>query len=102
MSRQVKEKEIFQGVDESVAYAITTTPWGSSPSSPVVAVYDVSDRGRMDVTASVTTGSVSITGDVITLPLIHGLTAGKIYRVEVKFVIGSSTLEAWFSIKAED
>ena len=46
--RKVKESPLVQGVDERIAYTLTTTPWGSSPSSPSVVV---KDEDGTDVTA---------------------------------------------------
>lgn len=84
---------MYQGVDEQIAYTLTTTPWGSSPSNPAVVV---KNSAGADVTASVTAGSGSVSGDVITTPIIKSLTAGEWYRVEVKFTISGNIPEAWF------
>jgi len=42
-----------------------------------------------------------VTGDVITLPKITGLTAGTLYRVEVAFTCTSNVFEAVAFIRAE-
>ena len=89
----VKEGPITQGTNESVAYNLTTTPVGSSPSSITLAVYDESN-GDADVTDDVTTGSASVSGDVITWPYIHSLTAGKAYRAVLIFTVGGNDREA--------
>ena len=99
-SREVTEGKLYQGVDEQIVYSLTTTPWGSSPTSPSVKAYDASD-GYADVTATVLSGSASATGDIITLPKVGGLTLGHLYRIEVQFTIaGSATpFEAYVQIE---
>jgi len=99
--REVVEGIQIQGEDESVTYSVTVTNWASSPSGAAVAVKDV-DAGT-DVTDDVTSGSVSVAGDIITLPEISGLTAGTLYRVEVQFTAGEfDPGECFFFIRAEE
>ena len=100
VSRKVKESPLYQGADEQIIYTLTTTPWGSTPTSQTMVVKDVS-ADLADVTATVTTGSMSVSGDVITLSTIKSLTAGSKYRVEVKFTAGGSIWEPYFIIEAE-
>ena len=103
ISREVKEGKLSQGTDEIIAYQITTTPWASTPVVSAVKAYDVSVDGvRTDVTATVLSGVSSVTGDVITLPLLSVLTNGHIYRVEVKFTSGGNTFEPYFMVEAEN
>mgnify|MGYP001596464186 CR=1 FL=1 len=90
--REVKESPIFQGEDESIAYTLTTTPWGSSPSSPVLTVKTVSG---VNITSTVAPGSASAAGDIITCPAISGLQKDNRYRLEIKFTISGNVLEAW-------
>jgi len=98
--REVAEGVQVQGVDEAVTYSITTTNWASSPSGASVTVTDV-DAGT-DVTADVASGSISIAGDIITLPEISGLTADTLYRVDVQFSAGEfAPGECYFYIRAE-
>lgn len=90
-----------QGVDERLPYAITTTAWASSPTSASVVVKDATNN-YADVSASVIVGSPSISGDVITTPLIQSLSSGHTYRVEVKFITSASiTYETYFELEAE-
>lgn len=96
--RRIKESPLYQGEDEQVAYSLTTTPWGSSPTNVSVVV---KDEDGNNVTSSVTSGNASVVGDVITLPMIQGLTAGEDYRVEIKFTIGGNVMETWVVIKAQ-
>ena len=97
-SREVLEQDITQGVDEEVAYNLTTTPWGSSPTGVVITVWDITHNNRDNVTSTVTSGSPSVTGDIITLPVILDLEEDHVYRVEVKFTAGGQVLEPYFFI----
>ena len=99
--REIIESPQPQGVDEEIVYTLTTTPWGSSPSASAVAVFDVTDGSREDVTGDVMTGSPSEAGDVVTLPTLKDLTAGKKYRVEIQFTSGGNIFEAFGIILAE-
>jgi len=96
------ESPQYQGEDEEIVYALTTTNFGSSPTDPVVVVKDITDGGNTDVTAAVTTGAVSVFGDIITLPKILDLTAENFYRVEVMFTSGSNLFESFFYIRARE
>ena len=100
VSREVVESPLYQGADEQIIYTLTTTPWGSTPTSTSMVVKDVSNDNT-DVTATVTTGAMSTTDDVVTLSTIKSLTAGSVYRVEVKFTAGGSVWEPYFIINAE-
>lgn len=98
--REVVEGRQYQGEDESIAYALTTTNWGGTPTSPSVAVFDVRNGNYHDVTSVVMpTNSPSINGDVITLSHLANLTAGRVYRVEVQFTSGGNDLEAYFEVE---
>ena len=99
--REIKENMIYQGADESIVYSLTTTPWGSTPSSTAAAIFTVVGDTYANLTTTNMTGSTSVTGDIITLPAIHSLTAGTQYRVEVLFTSSGNVFEAVALIKAE-
>lgn len=96
--REIKESPLKQGTDEQIAYSLTTTPWGSDPSSPSVAIYDESGT---DLSLTNLSGSASVSGDVVTTPKVLGLTAGVRYRLEIKFTSGGNIYEAYAYIKGE-
>lgn len=97
-SLEVKEGGLHrQGTDEKVPYSVTTTKWGSSPSSSAVVAYDISDWSDATTTLF-PTNTPSESGDKISLSLCQGLTKGHTYRVEVKFNIGSAELETHFFV----
>lgn len=89
-----------QGKDESIPYTFDASKWGITvPASPTVTVY----LSGTNVTGSTVTGSASVSGSVITLPLIHSLTAGQVYRVELSFTNnGSGLYEAFGFLTGEE
>ncbi len=102
--REFRESPVSQGVDEEIVYTVTTTAWGSNPSSVVVKVFDVSvASAKTDVTATVMpTGTASATGDLIALPTLKALTVGHSYRIEVKFESEGNIFEAFGIVNAEE
>ena len=101
--RAVLETPLRQGEQESIVYELSTTPWGSSPGSVVVTAYEITEGAYTDVSATVLDpGGASVVGDKISLPALSSLTAGKLYRVEVKFTCGSNTFECYVEIEAEN
>jgi hypothetical protein len=95
--------EVTQGLqnqttDEQIVYSITTTNWGSDPSSVSVKAYNVS--GNADVTATVLpTNSPSVADDVITLSPLKSLVKGNTYRIEIKFTSGDNIFECYFLVQ---
>jgi hypothetical protein len=56
--------------------------------------YNKDSRQFVDVTAECMTGSCSIVGDAVTLPVIQDLEEGETYLVSVEFTKGANTLSA--------
>ena len=96
--RKFKESPLTQGADEKVPYQLTTTPWGTDPSSPVTTI---KDRDGNATSTLLSTSVTTVSGDVITTPLVQNLVAGNPYTMEIKFTVGSTIFEAWGEIKAE-
>lgn len=102
ISREVKEGTQAQGESESLRYSITTTPWGTAPTVNGVVAKDMTSGGT-DVSATVLSGVSSISGDIITLPILTALTKNKLYRVEVRFTTADSNIwEAYFNVTAQE
>ena len=99
--REVQEGKQYQGVDESIAYTLDVSAIGSSPSSVSVVVKDVTHATVVTSTV-MPTGSASVSGNVITLPALKLLTAGVLYRVEVKYTVGGNVLESYFYVQAAE
>lgn len=94
---EVVEGLQYQTSSEEIPYSITTTNWGSSPGTISAVVYDT--LSGADVTSTVMpTNTPSAGGDVITLSPLKLLTAGRTYRVEVKFTTGSTIWECFFRV----
>ena len=100
ISRVVRNGTQSQGVDERIAYVLTTTPWGSSPTGVSVKAFDVNAGAYTEVTATVLSGSATVSGDRITLPLVHSLT-DHLYRIEIIFICSGNTFEAIIYINGE-
>jgi hypothetical protein len=97
---EVREGLQKQTSTEIIVYSITTTNWVSLPTSPVVVVYD--EETETDVTSTVMpVNSPSPASDTITLSPLKSLTKGRIYRIEVAFVVGASTYECYFRVQCE-
>lgn len=97
--REVVQGSQSQGEDEQIVYTIDTANWGGTPTSPAVVV---KKSDGTDVTATVMpTNSPSVSDDVITLSTLKLLTAGIVYRVEIKFTSGGNVLECYFHVSAE-
>lgn len=101
--RAVSQNPLIQGINEQIVYTVTTTPWGSNPSSVSAKVWDMPPAASVatDVTATVMPGAASPTGDVITLPALKSLTVGHVYRVEVRFTVNGNVEECYFDVTAE-
>lgn len=99
MQLKVKETGLKQGSDEEIAYSLTTTPWGSTPSAVLVKAYDASNAFT-DVSDTVLEGNPTVSDDVITTPVVKALIEGKTYRIEIKFTTGGNVLECHFELEA--
>ena len=91
--RQIQQSPLYQGIGESIAWPVDVSAWVSGPTSPVVKIYRASDNE--DLTSTLLPGAATVSGDVITCPLLSGLTLGVKYRLEVKFTVGSNIFVAW-------
>ena len=97
--REVIESPLEQGVDEEIYYQVTTTPWGSSPTSVSTVAKDLTTG--QPVTDTVLSGFEVVSSDVITLPKLSALTADHVYRIEVKFTVGGNVQELYFIVNAK-
>lgn len=99
----VAEGTQYQTPSESVPYTIDAANWLTAVTTATVTVYDTTDPyTKTDVTNSVLTGSVAVSGTQVSLPPISGLTDGKIYTVTVLMRQGAAYLEASFRILCDD
>ena len=100
-TRAVTESPLHQGEDEQIVYTLTTTPWGTTPTSVAVVVKDLTNANLAVTSTVMPTNSPTVNGDVITLSPLKLLTAGHTYRVEVKFTAGGNVYEAHCDVVAE-
>jgi hypothetical protein len=98
--RGIREGRLGQGAGERIAYKLTTTPWGSAPGSVLCKLYDLTQAGT-DVTATKLLGSATVSGDDITTPLVVGLVAAHLYRLDVQFVCAGNTFICPVEIQGE-
>ena len=99
--REIKEGKQYQGEDETIVYTLTTTPWGSTPSSTAAKIYEVDGDTLTDKTTTQMTGATAVTDDIITLPAVTALVAGTLYRVEIVFTCSGNVFEAFAELQAE-
>ncbi len=85
--REFKESPFGQGADEKIAYVLTVpTSWGTATLTGLSSVlWEDPDGDNTDVSETKLSGSTTASGQVITTPLVRLLTAGKKYRLDVKF-----------------
>jgi hypothetical protein len=97
---EVTEGIQSQSSDEEITRTLTTTPWGSDPTSVSVKAY--LERTGADVTTTVfPTNTPSVEGDVITFSPMKSLVKYETYRVEVKFTAESNIWETYFKVYCE-
>lgn len=75
----------YQATTESIPYIVDTTEWTETPSSPLVGSVIDETSGTDVKTTVMPSGSPTVSGVEITLPLLTALTLGRQYRVEVTF-----------------
>lgn len=97
--REIKNGRQEQGADEEIVYTLTVpSTWGVPTGTPTVTAYSVSGyETYTDVTSTLfPSGTPSIAGQVITLPVCKGMTVNTTYRIEVKFsTTGGSIFEPY-------
>ena len=102
--REFKESPFHQGEDEKPAYVVTVpTSWGTATFTSLSSVlYEDPDGDNTDKTSTMLSGSTTASSQVVTTPVVTGLTAGLKYRLEVKWTSSeSNVLEAYAIIFAQ-
>ncbi len=88
----------WQGEDEEVAYSVDTTPWGGYDSDEAVTLLD---GNGVDVSVAHLAGAASVVGEVITTPLVTALIPGIKYTLQILWVCGANTFEAYCYVIGE-
>jgi hypothetical protein len=99
---EVTEGVIEQSSNEAIAYELDCSGYPSDPASvSSVTAYDITaPHSPTDVSATVLSGSASVSGAVITLKKLGALTVGKRYRVRTVYVgADGNTYEAFFDVE---
>lgn len=91
-----------QRPNESIARELDVTAVGSSPTSPTLAVYEVTATTSTDVTSTVATGSPTVASNTITTQEVGPLTDGKTYHVVLKFTLSGNVLEYYWILDCTD
>ena len=105
-ARIVREGRQVHSSSEIIAWAVDTTNWGGSPSSPgaEIFLYNPADGTYTDKTTDLFGANTpTVSSNIVTCPALSGsaLTIGATYRLEVTFVIGGNTLECVIPIDCE-
>lgn len=95
---EVEQGLLQQSADEILVYTITTTNTVSDPTSPACVAIDET-TGETVTSTVFPSNTATASGDVITTDYLKLLTKGHIYRIEVKFVVGSATYECYFRVE---
>lgn len=103
-TRQIKEGLQEQGVEEEIVYTLTTTPWGSTPTSISVKAYSVTEVTSPPIYTDVTStvfpvNSPTALGDIITLSPCKAMTEDVLYRIEIKFTCSGNKFEPYAYIR---
>lgn len=97
INREVLEGDQYVGINERPYLKVTTTNWGSSPTSVTVTSgsYNKTTGAYTTNTSTIfPSGSPSVSGDVITLPRLTPQAVDDMYEVHVKFTAGGSVWDA--------
>lgn len=86
---ELKESPAYLSTAHEITYSTDTSSYGGSPSGITVTATNLS-TGK-DVTSYVLTGSASLSGDVITWPVISGLIKGQQYAIDIAFTCSGQT-----------
>ena len=103
----MSHREIVQGlqvvgIDERPIFTLDVSNWGTVPSSISLDCYKWVTDIWVDVEAlCFPAGSPAATGNVITLPVFVPQAIGDNYRIEVKFTVSGSILEAYALVDVE-
>lgn len=102
--REVAEGLQVVGLAERIPFGLDVTNWGSSPTS-VTVVSEKYDMDTKEYTVNTTTvfpsGSASVAGNIITLPVLVPQAVGDVYRIGIGFTCSGKGLQAFAWIKVE-
>lgn len=77
--------DLRQRASEIIPYQVVTTLWGSAPENVTCTLDDITADPSVDVGATCLDGTVTVDGDVISLPRVQNLEAGHLYWLDCEF-----------------
>lgn len=91
MSAQTRWAEtVFQGANERIPYTFDASLWNiTTPTGVTLTVWQVTPSGMTNVSGTVVSGSASVSGSIITLPIIQSLTNNVSYLGRLQFANNS-------------
>lgn len=98
-SRKATNSPFWQGEDEEIPYSVNTASWTGYDSGADAVLKDADGE---DVSATHMPGAASEAGGVITTPAVIDLEQDALYRLEILWVKGVATFEAWCEIVGEE
>ena len=93
--------ETSQRSGERIAYTDDVALVGSSPTINSVHIYDVVDFAANTDSANFS-GSPSVSGSVISTPIVENLIESAVYRIVINFSVDGLTFEDYFTIYCYD
>jgi hypothetical protein len=81
----------YQGTNESIAYEVDFSAWGTVSS---VTSVTISPEATL-------TGSASLANNIVTTPILSGLTVGILYRMLITVVVDGNTMSGYILIESE-
>lgn len=103
-SREGAGSPFPQGEDEEISYEFDFTPWvdSSAPTTPVVTLWNIiSPNKETDLSSSNLSGSASVSGNIVSTPLVYDLKRGAEYRLNVLVTLDGNKKSAFVKILGE-
>ena len=100
--REIVQGQQIVGINERPIWKLDVSNWGTTPTVLSVLCYKwVSDAWVNVTTTCFPFGTVVATGNIITLPIFVPQAIGDSYRVDVRFTLAGSILEAYALVDVE-
>lgn len=87
-----------QSASEAITYTVNALPWGGTPTSPVVDIFDEEDL-ETSLASTHLSGTASVSGDSVISKKVIVLVDGVIYRMTVQFESNGHTLQGYVRIQ---
>lgn len=101
MTRRINMEIIRQGIDESVPYAVVTTPISSEPADVTFNAVDVASEEEISDQLFPDGIPANVDGMTITLPVLSGLQIDQTVRVSVAWSSGLARYSVYFYVRGE-